>query len=104
MGLQGALRGKVKLATFSSPENKNPAGLVHRDFTTLRPNQLWVADFSNVATWVGFVFVVFINHSFSRMIVGWRVARSMSAELTLDALAETINGLYKTAVVRKQGP
>ena len=90
MGLQGAVRGKVKRTTFSSLENKNPADLVHRDFSATRPNQLWVADFTYVATWIGFVFVAFIIDAFSRMIVGWRVAKSMSAELTLDALEQAL--------------
>ena len=156
MGLQGAVRGKVKRTTFPSKENRDPFDLVQRNFTATRPNQLWVADFTYVATWAGFVFVAFIIDVFSRMIVGWRASTSMNAELTLDALeqaiwardisgklihhsdhgsqylsiryserlaeagieasvgsvgsaydnalAETINGLYKTEVIRKRGP
>jgi transposase InsO family protein len=30
-------------------------GLVHREFTAARPNQLWGADITYVATWAGFV-------------------------------------------------
>ncbi len=156
MGLQGVVRGKVKRTTFPSKENRDPFDLVQRNFTATRPNQLWVADFTYVATWAGFVFVAFIIDVFSRMIVGWRASTSMNAELTLDALeqaiwardisgklihhsdhgsqylsiryserlaeagieasvgsvgsaydnalAETINGLYKTEVIRKRGP
>jgi transposase InsO family protein len=63
---------------------------VHRDFHAIRPNQLWVADFTYVASWAGFVFVAFIIDVFSRMIVGWRASTSMSAELTLDALDQEI--------------
>jgi Transposase and inactivated derivatives len=150
------VRGKVKRTTIPSKENRNPFDLVHRDFTATRPNQLWVADFTYVVTWVGFVFVAFVIDAFSRMIVGWRASTSMSAELTLDALeqaiwardicgslihhsdhgsqylsirysdrlaeagieasvgsvgsaydnalAETINGLYKTEVIRSEAP
>jgi len=90
LGLQGAVRGKVKRTTIPSKDNRDPSDLVHRDFHATRPNQLWVADFTYVATWVGFVFVSFIIDVFSRMIVGWRVATSMSAELTLDALKQAI--------------
>jgi len=90
MGLQGAVRGKVKRTTFPSKENRDPFDLVQRNFSATRPNQLWVADFTYVATWVGFVFVAFIIDAFSRMIVGWRAATSMSAELTLDALEQAI--------------
>jgi len=64
--------------------------LVNREFNASRPNQLWVADFSYVAKWVGMVYVAFVVDVFSRMIVGWRVSSSMSAELTLDALEQAL--------------
>jgi Integrase core domain len=40
-----------------------------------RPNQLWVADLTYVATWSGFVYVAFIVDAFSRYIVGGRPRR-----------------------------
>jgi putative transposase len=156
MGLQGAVRGKPKRTTVASAHDPRPLDLVRREFHATRPNQLWVADFTYVATWAGFVYVAFIIDVFSRMIVGWRAAASMSAELTLDALeqalwarkvkgdlvhhsdrgsqylsiryserlteagidasvgsvgdaydnalAETVNGLFKTEVIRRHGP
>jgi transposase InsO family protein len=156
MGLQGAVRGKTKRTTISSDQDHRPLDLVQRNFTAIRPNQLWVADFTYVATWTGWVFVAFVIDVFSRMIVGWRAATSMSAGLVLDALeqaiwarritgglihhsdkgsqylaisyterlaeagieasvgsvgdaydnalAETVNGLFKTEVIRKRGP
>lgn len=45
--------------------------LVNRCCTASRPNQLWVDDFTDVATWKGFAYVIDV---FSRMIVGWQVA------------------------------
>lgn len=156
MGLQGAVRGKTTRTTVSANTDPKPLDLVNREFHANRPNQLWVADFTYVATWIGFVYVAFIIDVFSRMIVGWRVSKSMTAELPLDALeqalwarqgtdglihhsdhgsqylsiryterlseagieasvgsvgdaydnalAETINGLYKTEVISKRGP
>jgi putative transposase len=156
MGLRGAVRGKAKRTTIASDHDPRPLDLVRREFRADRPNQLWVADFTYVATWSGFVYVAFVIDVFSRMIVGWRTARSMSAELTLDALeqalwarkvkgnlihhsdrgsqylsiryserlteagieasvgsigdgydnalAETVNGLFKTEVIRRRGP
>ena len=129
---------------------------MNRQFTATRPNQLWVADITYVATWAGFVYVAFVIDVFARRIVGWRVARTMRTDLVLDALeqalwsrtgteglvhhsdrgcqylsiryterlaevgiessvgsvgvsydnalAETINGLYKTEVIRRCGP
>lgn len=156
MGLQGAVRGKAKRTTISSDRDIRPLDLVHRNFIADHPNQLWVADFTYVATWKGFVYVAFVIDVFSRMLVGWRAATSMSTELTLDALeqalwarkikgklihhsdrgsqyvairyterlleagveasvgsvgdaydnalAETINGLFKAELIRRRGP
>src|SRR4029434_1720924 len=67
-----------------------PADLVERRFTATRPNQLWVADFTYVATWCGFVYVAFVIDVFARRIVGWRVAASLRTDFVLDALEQAI--------------
>ena len=156
LGLEGARRGKGCRTTIPDTGTDRPADLVQRQFVADRPNQLWVADITYVATWSGFAYVAFVTDVFARHIVGWRVARSMRTNLVLDALeqalwarggaegvihhsdrgsqylsiryserlaeagmessvgskgdsydnamAETINGLYKTEVIRKRGP
>ena len=65
--------------------------LVERNFTADRPNQLWVADLTYVATWSGFVYVAFIVDVFSRFIVGWRVSSSLRTGLALDALEQALH-------------
>ncbi len=156
LGIQGVMRGAKCWTTVSDDALARPTDLVNREFTATRPNQLWVADITFVATWAGFVYVAFIIDVFARRIVGWRVSRSLHTELVLDALeqalwsrtkteglvhhsdrgcqylsiryaerlaeanidssvgsvgdsydnalAETINGLYKTEVIRRRGP
>ena len=157
MGLQGVVRGRAfKRTTIVDEDAQRPADLVQRDFTADRPNRLWVADLTYVATWAGFVYVAFVIDVFSRRIVGWRVSSSLRSDLAIDALeqalaarpdldglvhhsdrgvqylsirytdrlaeehielsvgsvgdaydnalAETINGLFKTEVIRKNGP
>lgn len=156
LGLRGAIRGKSFKTTIPDTDALRPADLVQRAFVATRPNQLWVADITFVATWRGFVFVAFVVDVFARRIVGWRVSTSIKTELVLDALeqaihargkndelihhsdrgtqylsirysdrlteagitasvgsvgdsydnalAESINGLYKTEVIRKRGP
>jgi transposase InsO family protein len=64
--------------------------LVDRDFTVTAPNQLWVADFTYVATWAGFVYVAFVIDAFARRIVGWRVSASMRTDFVLDALEQAV--------------
>jgi putative transposase len=157
LGIEGARRGRLKRTTFPGPLAARPADLVDRDFTAPAPNLLWVADLTYVWTWSGFVYAAFIIDAFARRIVGWRVSRSLRAELALDALemaiwaragdldglvhhsdrgvqylairyterlaeegavasvgskgdsfdnalAETVNGLYKTELISRRGP
>ena len=90
MGLQGIVRGKKRITTVSDPTQERAPDLVKRTFSASRPNQLWVADFTYVATWSGFVYVAFVIDVFARRIVGWRVDRSMKTELVLDALEQAL--------------
>jgi transposase InsO family protein len=92
MGLRGAVRGRAfKRTTIADESAPRPADLVQRDFTADRPNRLWVADLTYVATWAGFVYVAFIVDVFSRRIVGWRVSRSLRSDLALDALEQALH-------------
>jgi transposase InsO family protein len=91
MGLAGAVRGRAWTTTTQpAVEAARPADLVDRQFTATRPNQLWVADFTYVATWRGFVYVAFVIDVFARRIVGWRVAASLRTDFVLDALEQAI--------------
>ena len=155
-GLRGATRGRTYKTTIPDSMAHRPQDLVQREFLATRPNQLWVADITYVATWSSFVFAAFVIDVFSRRIVGWRVSSSLRSDLALDALeqalharpdhrdlvhhsdrgsqylsiryterlaeagiaasvgsvgdsydnalAETINGLFKTEVIRRRGP
>jgi len=158
LGIQGVVRGRRVKTTLPCGLAERPLDRVNRDFKATRPNALWVADLTYVATWRSFVYVAFIIDAFARRIVGWRVSTSLRADIALDALeqalharpigdegrlvhhsdrgvqyvamrysqrlkeagiapsvgsvgdsydnalAETINGLYKTEVIRHQGP
>jgi putative transposase len=89
LGLRGMRRGARTRTTIASSAQR-PADLVQRDFAVDAPNRLWVADITYVPTWVGFAYVAFVVDAYARMIVGWRVAAHMRAELVLDALEMAI--------------
>ncbi len=72
MGLAGVLRGK-KVRTTISRKAVAAGDRVNRQFVAERPDQLWVADFTYVSTWQGFVYVAFIIDVFAGYIVGWRL-------------------------------
>jgi len=89
MGLAGAVRGSAWVTTTQAhPDVDRPRDLVDRNFTARRPNQLWVSDFTYVATWRGFVYVAFVIDVFARRIVGWRVSPSLHPDFVLDALEQ----------------
>jgi transposase InsO family protein len=91
MGLRGVSRGRAwKITTQAEPAAARPTDLVDRQFTATRPNQLWVADLTYVATWRGFVYVAFVIDVFARRIVGWRVSASLATDVVLDALEQAI--------------
>jgi putative transposase len=103
-GLRGARRDKgFKTTRPDTGLVVRPPDLVDRQFKATKPNELWVVDFTYVATWSGMAFTAFVTDVFSRRIVGWRTASSMPTELPLDALemalwtrarcGETVDGL-----------
>lgn len=100
MGLQGVVRGKPVRTTVSERSMPCPADRVKRQFHALRPNALWVSDFTYVATWQGFVYVAFVIDVFARRIVGWRVSASARTDFVLDALEQA---LHERRPVRQGG-
>src|SRR6266511_3437620 len=60
LGLEGVRRGKAHKTTTPDETTARPADLVDRHFAAQRPDQLWVADLTYVATWSGFVYVAFV--------------------------------------------
>jgi Transposase and inactivated derivatives len=91
LGLAGVVRGRRRRTTIPATATERPLDRVQRQFTASRPDQLWVADFTFVATWQGFVYVAFVIDVYARRIVGWRATRSMHTDLVLDALEQALH-------------
>jgi transposase InsO family protein len=90
LGIAGVVRGARVRTTVPDLRAERPADLVQRQFAATRPNELWVADFTYVATWQGMVYVAVVIDVFSRRIVGWRASRTMRTDLVLDALEQAL--------------
>jgi putative transposase len=86
MGIRGASRSKKRFTTKADPAAVRAPDLVKRDFTATAPDRKWVADFTYCSTWSGIVYVAFVVDVFSRRIVGWKAARTITAPLVIDAL------------------
>jgi putative transposase len=90
LGIRGATRTKSTITTRSDRSSPRAPDLVNRRFWAERPNQLWVCDFTYVPTWSGFAYTAFVTDVYSRKIVGWRTAATMTADLVTDALEMAI--------------
>ena len=90
LDLAGARRGKRVRTTIPAAAAARPADLVRRQFSPPAPDRLWVADFTYVPAWTGMVYVAFVIDAYSRRILGWRAARSMTTPLVLDALEQAL--------------
>ncbi len=91
MGLEGVIRGKKARTTIPDKALPCPLDKVNRQFKAPAPDNLWVSDFTYVATWQGFVYVAFVIDAFARRIVGWRVSRTAHAGFVLDALEQAVH-------------
>lgn len=89
-GLVGAVRGKVKRTTIADPAAQRPDDLVRRRFQPLAPDRLWVADFTYVSTWSGWVYVAFVVDAYARRILGWSASTSMTTDFVLHAFGQAV--------------
>jgi len=91
MGIEGVVRGKKVKTTIPDKAAPCPLDRVNRQFRVPVPNMLWVSKFAYVATWTGFVYVVFVIDAYAQRIVGWRVRRTAHASFMLDALEQALH-------------
>jgi transposase InsO family protein len=75
-----------KFTTQSQHGFPKAPNILAQNFEAQAPNQKWVSDISYVATEEGWLYLAVIMDLFSRRIVGWAMARTLSDELTRSAL------------------
>ncbi len=92
LGLAGVRRGKPTRTTVAEPAAERAADLVGRQFSAVRPDQLWVCDLTYCRTWAGFAYLALVIDVFSRRIVGWALATHLRTDLALEALEMAIWG------------
>ena len=66
------------------------ANVLDRSFDASAPNRKWIADFTNIWTAEGWLYVAAVIDLFSRRVVGWSMSASMTAQLVTDALIMAI--------------
>ena len=87
-GLVGRQKRRYRLRTTDSNHDQPvaPNRLAQLPKAS-RPNQIWAADITYVATAQGWVYVAAIVDLYSRRIVGWAVSLQINAALVLLALS-----------------
>jgi transposase InsO family protein len=86
LGLSGVRRGKGVRTTIPGKDGRRAGDLLDRCFRAEAPNRVWVADFTYVRTWAGFVYVAFVLDVFAQRIVAWHAATTRTTDLVLTPL------------------
>ena len=96
-GLRSKIRRKYRVTTNSKHKFPVAPNLLERNFTAQAPDRVWVSDITYLATRTGWLYLTVIIDLFSRMVVGWALSSSLSAEMVLTALGRGIRN-------RRPGP
>lgn len=89
-GLRCKTKRKFKVTTDSSHQLPVAENLLDRQFTTDRPNQVYVGDITYIWTSEGWLYLSVLIDLYSRMVVGWSMSNRMKADLVCDAMMMAI--------------
>ena len=97
LGIQGAHLHRHWKTTRPDRRVTAAPDLVERQFQAAAPNTLWVADLTYIKTLQGILYLAVVLDVFSRKVVGWQMADTMTTDLVLTAFEM---GLWRREVVR----
>lgn len=93
---RGAIKGSAPRTTRANKARDRAADLVSHRFCAQAPDRLWVADFTYCRTATGWVYTAFVIDVYTRRIVGWKCAATMTTALVQaavdHAIADRIHG------------
>lgn len=89
-GIAAKTKRKYKATTNSKHSYPVAKNLVNQNFSTNRPNQVWVADITYIPTDEGWLYLAAVEDLFQRKIVGWAMDSTMTRKLVLDALRQAV--------------
>ena len=89
-GIIAKMKKRFKVTTRANPKAIPAPNLLQQDFTAVKPNQRWVADFTYVATQEGWLYVAAVLDLFSRRIVGLSMSDRMTDDLVIAALQQAL--------------
>ena len=84
------IRAKTARKFRNTTDSNHPLpvadNILDRQFDIQRPNEVWLGDITFIATREGWLYLAAIEDLYSRMVVGWSMADSMTSRLVVDAL------------------
>ncbi len=85
-GLRGRHKRRFKATTDSKHSLPVAPNRLDQNFETERPDQVWTADITYIATGEGWLYLAIVLDLYTRQIVGWAMRERMTKELVIDAL------------------
>jgi transposase InsO family protein len=84
------MRRKFRVTTHSKHSFPKAANLVRQNFSTDKPNRLWVSDITYIWTKEGWLYLAVIIDVFSRLVVGWALSNRLHHSLVLQAFQQAV--------------
>jgi putative transposase len=85
-GIAAKTKRKFRQTTDSNHVLPVSENVLDRQFEPEEPNESWVADITYIPTRAGWLYLAVVEDLFSRMVVGWSMAQTMTSRLVVDAL------------------
>ncbi|MFO1396524.1 MAG: IS3 family transposase [Burkholderiales bacterium] len=76
---------RFRVTTDSRRTQASP-NLIHRDFRSKHPNDLWLSDITYIPTREGWLYLAAVLDAYSRALVGWSMSRNLDTRLAMNAL------------------
>ena len=85
-GIRSKTARKFRCTTDSNHALPVAANTLDRQFDPEAPNEVWVADITYIPTREGWLYLAVVEDLYSRRVVGWSMADTMTSRLVVDAL------------------
>ncbi len=90
-GIAAKTKRKFRQTTDSNHPHPVADNVLDRDFDPGEPNASWVPDVTYIPTREGWPYLAVVIDLFSRMVVGWSMAATMTSRLVVDALEMAVS-------------
>ena len=90
-GIAAKTKRMFRQTTDSNHPHPVADNVLDRAFDPDEPDASWVADVTYIPTREGWVYLAVVVDLFSRMVVGWSTAATMTSRLVVDALERAVS-------------